>query len=82
MSLKKPTGSAESFRTQSRSSSSSDGSPLEIEEEVIFDINLRSSCLDCAFLANCPVAEKRGTPKLDVLIGTYRITALKKRCLV
>ena len=57
-------------------------SALEIEDKIKFDINLRSSCLDCQFLSSCPIAEKRGTPKLDVLLGTYSSKALSKRCLV
>ncbi|MHB1907918.1 MAG: hypothetical protein ACYCQJ_03480 [Nitrososphaerales archaeon] len=55
---------------------------LETQEEINFDINLRSSCLDCQFLNCCVVSEKKGTPRLDVLIGTYRASALKKKCLI
>jgi hypothetical protein len=54
----------------------------ETGEEMKFDINLRSSCLDCQFLVSCPIAEKEGTPKSDVLVGTYSLKALKKGCLV
>lgn len=64
---------------------SSDGhtsASVEIADEANFDVNLRSSCIECCFLSECPVAGKKGTPKLDVLLGTYRIRALKKRCLV
>lgn len=53
---------------------------VEIDSEL--DINLRSTCLACKFLANCPVAEERSAPDKDVLLGSYRFRALKERCLV
>lgn len=52
------------------------------KKESELDINLRSACLACRFLANCPVAEERSTPDRDVLLGSYRFGALKERCLV
>jgi hypothetical protein len=54
----------------------------EFQTVTELDINLRSSCIDCKFVMSCHVATKSGTPKLDVLLGTYRFNALEKRCLV
>ncbi|MGI0081264.1 MAG: hypothetical protein ACRECH_16780, partial [Nitrososphaerales archaeon] len=45
-------------------------------------INLRHSCVDCAFVISCPIAQQRGAPDTDVLVGSYRISALKERCLL
>jgi hypothetical protein len=49
-------------------------------EEI--DLNLRSSCLACAFVSNCIIAEARASPDLDVLVGSYRFLSLKDKCLV
>ncbi|MGA2874724.1 MAG: hypothetical protein ABSE82_04200 [Nitrososphaerales archaeon] len=53
-----------------------------IHEELAFHVNLRSSCLACKFVSNCPVVDESASPNSDVLIGTYRISALMTRCLV
>ncbi len=47
-----------------------------------FDINLRQSCIDCAFVISCPIAQEKGGPDIDVLVGSYRVAALKERCLL
>ncbi len=52
----------------------------EVPREL--DINLRSSCLACSFITSCAVAERKSSPDYDVLIGSYRINALKERCLL
>ncbi|MHB1868551.1 MAG: hypothetical protein ACYCPP_06350 [Nitrososphaerales archaeon] len=53
-----------------------------MREERDLDINLRSSCLACEFVSNCPVVDVSASPDSDTLIGTYRFSALKTRCLV
>ena len=53
-----------------------------VSEEREMEINLRSSCLDCQFLSNCPIVEKKSSPESDVLIGSYRFRALNDKCLL
>ena len=53
-----------------------------MHEARALDINLRSSCLACEFVSNCPVVDASESPDFDTLIGTYRFSALKTRCLV
>ena len=53
---------------------------LPLDEQL--SINLRHSCVDCEFVISCPVAQQKGGPEVDVLVGSYRIGALKERCLL
>jgi hypothetical protein len=57
-----------------------DGKSVALDEQ--FNINLRQSCLDCPFVISCPVSQERGGPEMDVLVGSYRVAALKERCLL
>ncbi|MHB1909072.1 MAG: hypothetical protein ACYCQJ_09430 [Nitrososphaerales archaeon] len=50
--------------------------------DSLLKLNLRENCLDCKFIENCPVVESNASPEHDVLIGSYRISALKSRCLL
>lgn len=54
--------------------------PLQLDDEL--SINLRHSCIDCPFVVGCPVAQQSGGPDVDVLVGSYRVSALKERCLL
>ena len=54
----------------------------EEPQEKNFEINLRQCCIDCQFLPSCPVAQEKGGPETDQLLGTYRLSALTKRCLL
>jgi len=51
----------------------------EIEE---IDINLKSSCVACPFVACCNATDERGSPDRDVLVGTYRFLSLKEKCII
>lgn len=53
-----------------------------LAEIAEIDVNLKSSCIACPFVAVCDVTDARASPDLDVLLGTYRFLALKEKCLV
>jgi hypothetical protein len=57
--------------------------PWELKKRrELLDINLRSSCIGCQFILNCPIAKKTRMPKSDVLLAAYGLKALVRRCLV
>ena len=66
--------------SESSETASKEQASLATVEDI--EINLRSSCLACAFAADCAITETRGTPDRDVLLGSYRFLALKDKCLV
>ena len=53
---------------------------IDNTEEI--DVNLRGSCLACAFVSSCTITEEKASPDLDVLLGSYRFPSLKERCLI
>jgi hypothetical protein len=46
------------------------------------EINLRHSCIECAFFSSCPVAERSGSPEIEPMIGSFGMASLKERCVL
>lgn len=52
------------------------------ESRNSIELNLRESCLACKFMSSCVVMDEIGAADRDDLVGLYRFSALKDRCIV